>query len=921
MLKKSSFPNSIAKISALLLLVSGGFFALHSILFGSANYPIIAPAAFLDTLPVTMDWVNLGTLSFPIQVDNFLVFQEFRSVAPAFTIRESYLFGGITFLLMVSMLSLLSTFRKIPFLGAGAAWIILLTFLNSNGLNISSINSNIPLILLIIGTLTPLIIFHVWRPTAGFSLRWISVFLASGCTIGALIYLSPIDQPGLYLAEQSLILSLTMALAWIFWQGHAILSGIYILLARANQNLGVKISRQFIILAALYLLTLIFLLLDLKGEVSLPFPTFSPLYLLLPIGILGWISTSEKLRQSDDLATNPVYLKALYLLGFSATLWLFWKLNFSGNEPAGEFFKHLLVYSQFGFSLFFIVYLMSNFLSVMDTGKSVDKILFKPFSLPYYHLRIGGMITMLVVTIYMDAVLAPQLNSMTTNILGDYYYQTGKKLQASILYENAWASYRKNQKAKNATAHLLFDLKQPTLAKDHLNESFSEAPQVDNILLLSSRMILENKPIEAIYYLENGLKRFPNDPFLVNNLALLYVSAKKPEDALALLSEHEAQNPVLLSNRVALQSKLRKEESSSASGNELISKINQMANKNFLGQPKTPEELISLRQDLEKETSPMLLHAGIRNLFSVKNLTTTSTDHAWIDSVSRKEEMLDYLMPMQETASIRSLAAGRVSEAIKNLNGLAFRNPGDAGYYLHLTAGILAQNLDFQKASKDLIVAEEKGFAAFRPYHLTILQLGGFGEKATEIQEKYQVQATPIPDDYLLMLAKFNETIPEKLFDQWTKMTFPEWKISMAVLLLERKSHGLTQFQLNEIGKSLKGNVENEGKLSEFLQNPDWSNQASLTAFLDFLQVGEELSANPYRTPLILSAAERLPDPLAQYELLNAASEFNRDPMLWIRKVQAAKRIGLDNYATSALEEMSTWLTWDEIELLQGVNY
>jgi hypothetical protein len=921
MLKKSSFPNSFSKISILLLLVSGGFFGLKSILFGSANYPNIAPAAFLDTLPVTMDWVNLSTLSFPIQVDNFLVFQEFRSIAPAFTIIESFLFAVISFLLMVSMLSILSTFRKVPFLGAGAGWIILLTLLNSNGLNISAINSNLPLILLIIGTLSPLIFFHVWKPGAGFGVRWICIFVSSGLTVAALFYLSPIDQPGLYLAEQSLILSLAMALAWIFWQGHAVLSGIYILLARANYNLGVKISRQFLVLAALYLLALIFLVLDLKGEVSLPFPTFSALYLILPIGLLGWISTSEKLRQSDDLAADPKYLKALFLLGFSATLWLFWKLDFSGNQPAEEFLKHLVVYSQFGFSLFFVVYVLSNFLSVMDTGKSVDKILYKPYSLPYYHLRIGGMITMLVVTIYMDAVLAPQFNSMTTNILGDYYYQTGKKLQASILYENAWASYRKNPKAKNATAHLLFDLKQPSLAKDHLNESFSEAPQVDNMLLLSSRMILENKPIEAIFYLENGLKRFPGNPLLVNNLALVYVSTNRSEDALELLSKNELNDPVLKANRIALQGKLRKEEIDNTTGNELITKINALALNNFLGQANSPEDLQNLRLDLEKETSMMLLHAGSRNLFSVKNLISTSSDLVWIDSISRKEGMLDYLMQVQETASIRSLAAGRVSEAVKNLNGLAFRNPGDAGYYLNLTAGILAQNLDFQKASKDLIAAEEKGFAAFRPYHLTILQLGGNEEKATEFQAKYQVQAPSALDDYLLMLAKFNETIPEKLYDQWEKLTNPEWKVTMAVLLLERKAHGLTSFQLNEIGKSLKGKVENEEKLTEFLQNPDWSNQASLTAFMDFLQAGEELSANPYRTPLILSAAERLPDPLAQYELINSASEFNRDPMLWIRKVQAAKRIGLDNYATSALEEMSTWLTWDEIELLQGVNY
>jgi hypothetical protein len=138
---------------------------------------------------------------------------------------------------------------------------------------------------------------------------------------------------------------------------------------------------------------------------------------------------------------------------------------------------------------------------------------------------------------------------------------------------------------------------------------------------------------------------------------------------------------------------------------------------------------------------------------------------------------------------------------------------------------------------------------------------------------------------------------------------------------LERKAHGLTRYQLTELGNSLKGKVKNEEKLDQFLQKPDWSDQNSLGAFAEFLGTGEELTANPYRTPLILSAAERLSDPLMQYEVLNTASEFNKDPLLWIRKVQAAKRVGLDNYATEAVQQMREWLTWDEIELLMGTNY
>jgi hypothetical protein len=921
MLKSTSFSNSFAKISAILLLVTGVFFAVFSFISGSPYYPNIIPAAFLDSIAITLDWVNLGSLSFPIQVDNFLVFQEFQSLPPGFTLTESYLFGGLVFLVAISTLALFSTFKKIPFLLFGAAWIILLTLTNSNGLNIGSPSSNTPLIILIIGTVLPIIYFHVWKPNIGFGLRWLSIFLTSGSAIYALIKLSPIANPQLYLAEQSLVIGLGMAIAWIFWQGHGVLSGIYLLLARANQNVSMKISWQILGVSAFYLMTLIFLILDLKGEANIPFPTFSPLILILPIGVFGWISTREKLLQVPEIAGPTLILKALYLIGFGITFWVIWKLEISGNQAAEEFLKHLIVYSQFGFSLFFLVYILSNFLSVMDSGKAVDKILYKPYSLPYYHLRIGGMITVLVVTIYMDAVLAPQANSLTTNILGDYYYQTNQKLEASILYENAWASFRKNHKAKNATAQLLFDLNQPTLAKQHLDQSFSEAPQVDNIILHSARMIRENRPLEAVYYLENGLRRFPDNSFLINNLALVYVQIRKPEEALAILSKIKSTDPILAANLIALQSKLKKDQVEVESNKKLIPSINQLASNNLGEIMIVSQDLGYLRTTLANESSPMLLNAGTRNLFSVKSYSNTADDLIWIDSLSKKGEMLDYLMQLQETASIRSLAAGRVTEFVKNLNGLAFRNPGDAGYYLNLTAGILAQNLDFEKAAKDLIVAEEKGFKAFKPYHISILRLGGFEEKAFEFDAKFLIASSSSSDAFLILLSKFNQSIPDKLFDQWKSISVEDLKVTFSLLLLERKAHGLTKFQLNELGNFLKGKVENEDKLATFLQKPDWSNPESMLAFTQFLQVGEELNANPYKTPLILSAADRLEDPLDQYELLNTASEFNKDPMLWIRKVQAAKRIGLDNYATAALEEMNKWLTWDEIEFLRGTNY
>ncbi|MGX7836122.1 hypothetical protein ACWKSR_13300, partial [Campylobacter fetus subsp. venerealis] len=76
----------------------------------------------------------------------------------------------------------------------------------------------------------------------------------------------------------------------------------------------------------------------------------------------------------------------------------------------------------------------------------------------------------------------------------------------------------------------------------------------------------------------------------------------------------------------------------------------------------------SIKKHLQSETSPMLLNAGWRNLFSEINREDPTTDLAMLDSLGESPEMLSYIMSLQETGVIRSLGAGRVTEAIKNLN-------------------------------------------------------------------------------------------------------------------------------------------------------------------------------------------------------------------------------------------------------------
>src|SRR5690606_24788301 len=145
-------------------------------------------------------------------------------------------------------------------------------------------SANYPLIILLASTLIPLIYFHLWGEKIHLVIKWLIFLATTFSALATLIKLSPITSPEIYLAEHTLTIGFCFALAWAFWNGHGILSGIYILLARANRNLNLNITLQITIISFLYISTLFCILLDLQGGFNLPFPTFSPLYLLLPVG-------------------------------------------------------------------------------------------------------------------------------------------------------------------------------------------------------------------------------------------------------------------------------------------------------------------------------------------------------------------------------------------------------------------------------------------------------------------------------------------------------------------------------------------------------------------------------------------------------------------------------------------------------------
>lgn len=918
----------------LLTLVSvGGLCFLWALLYWVDGIMPIVPGLFKESVNVPIKLSSIGGELFAVEMDNFLVFQQFESLSPSKFPLVGKVYGAIAWLLFVIGLSLISTLKRNYFIGAAGATMLLLAFSGVNGLNIGAISSNYALIGLLAGTLLPMVVLSFYASHWGIWRRFGLLLVTTAITLFILISLSPISDPVLWLAENASFIAAISGGLFLLHIGYVFVAGTSVFLIRLNKGTGIKISWHILLVAFFYFLLVLFTLLSQMGNINLPFPTVMPGLLMLFCGVIGYWVIKLKIEQSPQAYGHPAIGEALYWTGFALVLWTWAYAQFNGNEPMYGFLTHLFLYSQIVLSVLFSLYLFANFSDVLNSGKDVDKVLFKPKFFAYFHMRIGAIMGLVVMVIFAEAVIGVQLSAANTNIAADYYYQVEKPLEAAILYENSWELYRKNDKAKNAAAHLRFGLNQSSLGMENLTQSFDFVPNVPNILLLASKLFQQEKLPAAMFYLQEGLKFFPNNPFLINNLALLQSRAGKADDAISLLENMESRNVTAEANLLALRAKHSKlDQIIERPSKDLVTQVNYLATQNLQGNLS--------ETNLDTESLPdnqILKNSLLRNQWSNHASRALEQDLALMDSLIAQPQMSFEELEYRETRVIRSLADNHINESLKYLNGISQQFPQSAGYYHGIAGNVLISQLDFEKAAVDLELAFQKGYETFRPQQLAVIYFTGKEALAMEIKEKLGI---PFPEwmqwnefgkliendkvRYFEVLSMLHRQMPEDFLVGFDLIENPSLKAEFAYLVLLHKMHWLSEADF--------------GKVKNFIMtapNSTWT-ESDLDAWYAFVKdenaesPGEKiaklfrpdlgLERNAYWTPLVMKKISQEPDELRKYEILQDAIQFNKDPKLWIAFVKQSRKIGMDNYGSSVLVEMQGWLTISQIERLQMEN-
>ncbi|WP_375585290.1 tetratricopeptide repeat protein [Cyclobacterium xiamenense] len=858
---------------------------------------------------------------------NLLLLDQYVSEAPLSFPIATQLLGLVFWMLLLVGVWLLTFLNRNAFLVGAALLILLLTVSGINGLNIGAVGSNSGFVLALLFLLLPAALIHFFGESLSAGRRALILFGSGTICLGVLIYFSSVPNPTLLFSENGSLMALVIAGGFLVYIGNVFLTGLYLFLARLNAGVGIKIAWHFAIISGLYLVLMGLMLLALTGSLNgwFPLPPFQLLVLL--VGIVGYPVTLHKIRNSPQVFGAPWVGELFYLTGFAICLWVLLKGMATANTPMVDFLNHLFVYSQLGFGLLFVLYVWVNFSGIINSGKEIDKIVYRPPFFPFFHLRLGGAMSLLIFLVYADGIIAVQFGTASTQLSADYYYASKRPVEATVLYENAFEQYRRNDKALLAAAHLYLEQNQPTLALNTLIRSFEENPRVTDILLLSQLMDKRQRTNEAIYYLEQGLRRFPDNPYLSVNLALIYQRMNRPQDALHLLRGLEETNPAQALNVLALEiEEDQLGEIGDFSAFPLKQQVNLLASFNAREIPAPG----SLSLDTLTQARNLVNRALLRNQVTAGVAPgSEAAVRVLIENLPEGETLtLAEEESIRESRLLLEFRADAINELVKRLNGMAFRFSGNAGYYHAFAGWVLSREGDFEKAAIEWKQAALKGFSQFTTAHLPFLYFGGMEEEARFIAGTQQLA---FPDwmvfdsegalltnetvTFFRIRADLLKMLGDELMPAMEKLENETLRQYLAREILLKKGHWLEAEERREllaIATASQTLSTEEKSFLEAYEKNILDESASESSPANAVRPG-----NAYLTPVVLAGLDTLEDDEDRYRHLQEASQFNKDPLLWIELVRYCRIIGLDHYASNNLAIMAGWIGQEELTWLQ----
>jgi len=609
--------------------------------------------------------VDVGGIDLTVETENYILFEKWLSNP----IHLNPVFIDVYFALFATALIIIfSTISVLPrfwFLIAAGSTIFMISSFQFEALEIFGFTNKIPTLVILVLLMGPGLYFQFIDRSISFSVRVLS-FLIIIIILGfGISYVSTVPQPLRYLSINTLPAALVLIALLIILVSHEIIASFISLVSQGTYNS--KASTHYLIISIIYLINLWLTYLDRINYIEWSY-TISPTFLLVISGILALWGIRQREPQYENIITaNPfaVYLIAsLCIISFAA-------IGFflaSSNDIVMLSLNDLILYAHIGYGMIFLLYVISNFFTLLQSNYHVDRVLYKPTTMPYFSYRLGGLIFTLALLFYNNWIVpVNHFKSGYNTALGDLFVFENNPELAEGYYKRAFFYAPYNQHAALALSEI-----DPARQKNYLKNANSFMPT--EFTLIRETAVYSNT-LEQLMILQEANRLLPNSGVIKNDLGLAYSKLGMVDSAFLYFSRASKNKSVESSSQMNLLGLLAMNNVlvSLDSLNELVKSKDVQVKSNAFSIANHEGKVIDLPIQLPDDSILNLFSASLIGNYLTNHINLTDTLFlSKCIAMALKKENKPYSDIILIPASNACYASGRVNKAFELLQRVVF---------------------------------------------------------------------------------------------------------------------------------------------------------------------------------------------------------------------------------------------------------
>ncbi len=452
-------------------------------------------------------------------------------------------------------LATVTLFKRVWYLIAMAGMLLFLILMNVESVFLFGWNDTKVLVLVFVVLLSPSYYLHAFASGLSFLKRlWVMSFAV--IALATLIYFfGESEHAFVSLFNYGILAPYILILFFIITVAHEILAGFIIVISGSEGIADRSKLKHFLVISVIYLANILLSYLYIAHYIDWQLVSINPFVLLMVSAVLGiW---GAKARASLYVGASsleslwPILYLVLSIISLGTLIFMMGTVN----DPLISVVNDFIIYAHLAIGIAFLLYILYNFIPMIEKGLPVRNVLYNPTNLPYLTYRLLG----LMILIALFAVRGfdyPVWYSLggRYNANADVEKELGEPEIAKAYYESADAFAYHNHKA-NYNLALLAEKNEPKLADDYYVKAADRWPTSQAIVNRANLLNNGFDLYQSLFALQEGVEIIDDSPELYNNLAVQFEKVKILDSAAYYFEKAGSVNSHVKNNRLAFAAK------------------------------------------------------------------------------------------------------------------------------------------------------------------------------------------------------------------------------------------------------------------------------------------------------------------------------------------------------------------------------